>query len=136
MPRTSSSVEYSEMIGAVLRARRIEAGLTQAQVGERLDVGQSYINRVETGRINMTIGQLGRLCEALDATLRVRLDVPERDPLLDRMLERGGRRAGSPSPRPPDAAAASRRVRKSCGLSGGMRAGALNCVSCLGSVSM
>lgn len=87
MPRTSSSVEYSKMVGAVLRARRIEAGLTQAEVGERLNVGQSYINRVETGRINMTIGQLGRFSEALGATLRVRLDVPERDPLLDRMSD-------------------------------------------------
>lgn len=91
MPRTTSSIAYSEMVGAVLRARRIEAGLTQAQLGERLEVGQSYIHRVETGRINMTIGQLGRVCEALGATLRVRLDVPERDPLLDRMLA-GARR--------------------------------------------
>lgn len=87
MPRTTSSVAYSEMVGAVLRAQRIEAGLTQAQLGERLDVGQSYINRMETGRINMTIGQLGRVCEALGATLRVRLDVPDSDPLLDRMLD-------------------------------------------------
>jgi transcriptional regulator with XRE-family HTH domain len=87
MPRTTSSIAYSEMVGAVLRARRIEAGLTQTQVGERLDVSQSYVNRMESGRINMTIGQLGRVCEALGATLRVRLDVPERDPLLDRMLD-------------------------------------------------
>lgn len=71
----------------MLRARRLEAGLTQAQVGERLDVSQSYVNRMETGKINMTIGQLGRVCEGLGATLRVRLDVPERDLLLDRMLD-------------------------------------------------
>lgn len=97
MPRTTSSIAYSEMIGAVLRARRIEAGLTQAQVGERLDVGQSYINRMETGRINMTIGQLGRVSEALGATLRVRLDVPEHDPLLDRMLDSARSRQATPA---------------------------------------
>jgi len=93
VPRTTSSIAYSEMVGAVLRARRIETGLTQAQVGERLNVSQSYINRVETGNINMTIGQLGRVSEALGATLRVRLDVPEPDPLLDRMLS-GARSPG------------------------------------------
>jgi len=97
MPRTTSSIAYSEMIGAVLRARRVEAGLTQAQVGERLDVGQSYINRMETGRINMTIGQLGRVCEALGGTLRVRLDVPEGDPLLDRMLDGARGRQATPT---------------------------------------
>lgn len=88
MPRTNSSLEYSRMIGAVLRARRIEVGLTQTQLGERLDVSQSYVNRMEGGRINMTVGQLGRVCESLGATLRVRLDVPEDDPLLERMLAR------------------------------------------------
>jgi transcriptional regulator with XRE-family HTH domain len=76
------------MIGTILRARRIEAGLTQAQLGERLEVSQSYVNRMEAGRINMTVGQLGRVCEGLGATLRVRLDIPEKDPLLERMLAR------------------------------------------------
>jgi transcriptional regulator with XRE-family HTH domain len=94
MPRTISSIAYSEMVGAILRARRIEVGLTQAQVGERLGVSQSYVNRMETGKINMTIGQLGRVCEGLGAMLRVRLDVPERDPLLDRMLHRAHAVAG------------------------------------------
>jgi len=88
MPRTNSSLEYSRMIGAVLRARRIEVGLTQTQLGERLEVSQSYVNRMEAGTINMTVGQLGRVCENLGATLRVRLDVPEHDPLLERMLAR------------------------------------------------
>jgi transcriptional regulator with XRE-family HTH domain len=97
MPRTTSSIAHSEMVGAVLRARRIEAGLTQAQVGERLDVSQSYVNRMEAGRINMTIGQLGRVCEGLGATLRVRLDIPERDPPLDRMLSSARDRQATPA---------------------------------------
>lgn len=86
MPRTTTSTAYSQMVGAVLRARRIDAGLTQAQLGELLDVSQSYVNRMECGGVNMTIGQLGRVSEALGATLRVRLDVHEGDPLLDRLL--------------------------------------------------
>jgi HTH-type transcriptional regulator / antitoxin HipB len=88
MPRTTSSIAYSQMVGAVLRARRTEAGLTQAQLGDLLGVSQSYVNRMEAGGLNMTIGQLGRVSEALGATLRLRLEVPERDPLLDRMLSR------------------------------------------------
>ncbi len=89
MPRTTSSAHYSELIGTLLRQQRVQAGLTQAQLGERLEVSQSYINKMEAGRINMTIGQLARVCDALGATLRVQLDRPERDPVLDRMLSPG-----------------------------------------------
>jgi transcriptional regulator with XRE-family HTH domain len=73
----------------VIRARRKETGLTQAQLGERLGASQSYINRLEAGRINITVGQLGRVCEALGAALRVRLDTYDTDPLLDRMTTAG-----------------------------------------------
>lgn len=95
MPRTSSSIEYSQLIGEVIRKRRNEVGLTQVELGERLGASQSYINRLEAGRINITIGQLGRVCEALGATLRVRLDTGEDDPLLARMAAAGRGRASA-----------------------------------------
>ena len=73
MPQTRSSPDYSQAIGRRLRARREEIGLSQAAVARRLSVSASYVQNVEAGRANLTVGQLERVSEALDAYPRVEL---------------------------------------------------------------
>lgn len=86
MPRTTTSALHSHAVGRELKRRRGEAGLTQAQVADRLDVSQSYVQSVEAGRVNLTVGQLGRFADALHATLSITLAPAQSDPTLARLL--------------------------------------------------
>ena len=53
--------------------RRIELGLTQAQLAERVGTKQPGISRLESGNRNITIEQLQRVAGALGCRLDVRL---------------------------------------------------------------
>lgn len=74
MPRTATSASYNGMVGAELRARRQDLGLSQAAVARRLEVSTTYIQNIEAGRANLTLGQLVRVADALDAFPRVVLE--------------------------------------------------------------
>lgn len=62
------------MVGAELRARRQDLGLSQTAVARRLEVSTTYIQNIEAGRANLTLGQLVRVADALDAFPRVVLE--------------------------------------------------------------
>src|SRR5437016_14415550 len=53
-------------LGLRLRARRIELGLTLAQVAERAKLSLPYVSNLERGRGNPTIDALSALATALD----------------------------------------------------------------------
>lgn len=44
---------------------RQESELSLSDVAERLEVDKSYVANVETGRRNLTLGQLARIADAL-----------------------------------------------------------------------
>ena len=67
MPRTTKSAIFSSLLGRQLRSRRRSLKLSQADVARRLDVSTTYVQNVEAGRCNITVGQLARICEALGA---------------------------------------------------------------------
>ena len=67
MPRTTSSAEFSQLLGSQLRRRRLALRLSQTALAHRLDVSATYVQNVEAGRSNLTVGQLQRFCRALDA---------------------------------------------------------------------
>ena len=71
MPRTASSASYSQAVGRLLRERRGELGESQAEVARRLEVSTTYVQRVEAGHANLTLGQLLRVAEALEAYPRI-----------------------------------------------------------------
>lgn len=73
MPRTTRSADLSQTLGRALRARRQEIGLSQAEVARRLDVSTTYVQAVERGGSNLTVGQLARVCDALEAYPRIQL---------------------------------------------------------------
>ncbi len=73
MRRTSTDVAIDEdavqkRLGANIKRRREEAGLTQAVLAERAGIHRTFLNQVENGRKGVTIGVLVRLAVALGAT--------------------------------------------------------------------
>jgi transcriptional regulator with XRE-family HTH domain len=58
-----------ESISLRLRARRVELGLTLAQVAERAELSLAYVSNLERGRGNPTIDALRCLSGALDLPL-------------------------------------------------------------------
>lgn len=53
--------------------RRIELGLTQAELAQRIGAKQPGISRLESGTQNTTLGMLQRVADALGCRLDVRL---------------------------------------------------------------
>jgi transcriptional regulator with XRE-family HTH domain len=78
MPRTASSSIVSKAVGQEIAKSRRARGLTQAELGERLDTSGAYVANVETGRANLTLGQLAAFADALNAGLVVQLPLIER----------------------------------------------------------
>jgi len=60
MPKTIHTKKYREVIGR-LRAARIDFGLTQKQVSQKLNLSQSYISKVEAGEQRIDILELTEL---------------------------------------------------------------------------
>lgn len=83
MPRTTqSATTLGRVLGEQVRTRRRQLGMTQADVAMRLDVSSAYVQKVEAGRANITLGQMERIVAALDAYLALRV-VPLETPELD-----------------------------------------------------
>lgn len=78
MAGTRTSDIHAKAVGRELAHARHEAGLTQAQLAQRLSVGRSYVARVESGTDNLTIGQLAHLADALGAQLSITFPIPQR----------------------------------------------------------
>lgn len=53
-----------EKLRRTLKAVRVEAGLTQTQLAERLGKGQSYVSKVERGEQYLDVLEFLEWCEA------------------------------------------------------------------------
>jgi transcriptional regulator with XRE-family HTH domain len=71
VPRTRRSAVHAQLVGQRIRAAREEVGLTQLQLGERMEISQPVIAALESGRGNPTIGQLAAVADALQVGLDV-----------------------------------------------------------------
>ena len=54
------------LLCAALRQSREDAGLTQADLGQRLGVGQSYVSKIENGDRKLEVSELVIICRALE----------------------------------------------------------------------
>ncbi len=90
MPRTAASELTARIVGQEIRRARSEAGLTQADVGARLETSASYVTNIEAGRVNLTLGQLARVAAAIGADLQVSLPLIAIEPA--RVAEPAGSR--------------------------------------------
>jgi len=61
-------------LASALIAARLQAGLTQAELAERMNTKQSYIAKLESSPQNVTIKTLERIADATGAHLRVSFD--------------------------------------------------------------
>jgi transcriptional regulator with XRE-family HTH domain len=61
----------SLMLGQMVHDRRVELGLTQAELVERADMTQPQLSRLESGGATPTVPLLARLAAALNADLDI-----------------------------------------------------------------
>jgi transcriptional regulator with XRE-family HTH domain len=76
VPEVRSPTLRRRELGTLLRARRLELGLTVEQVGERLEFSPSKVSRLETGQRGATARDVRDLCDLYgisEATERERL---------------------------------------------------------------
>jgi transcriptional regulator with XRE-family HTH domain len=76
LPRTTTSEIASQILGHEVRRARVEARMTQREVAERLKTSPPYISAVESGRTNMTVGQVAAIADALGVELHIELRRP------------------------------------------------------------
>jgi transcriptional regulator with XRE-family HTH domain len=62
------STEQGELLG-LLQAKRKKAGLSQAELAQRLGRSQSYVSKYESGELRLDLIQLREICRALGTTL-------------------------------------------------------------------
>jgi transcriptional regulator with XRE-family HTH domain len=63
-------------VGRVIRARRLERGLSQAVLSRRARIHASYLSRIETGKVHPTAGMAMRIATGLDVSLNDLLEPP------------------------------------------------------------
>jgi len=56
---------------AEVMQRRIDSGITQAQLAKKIGTKQSAIARFESGDYNPTLSMLNKIANALDAKLKI-----------------------------------------------------------------
>jgi len=61
----------TEQVGQLIRETRKAKGLTQQELGEKLGVGKTTINKYENGSHNITIETLNRIMEALGEKIMI-----------------------------------------------------------------
>jgi transcriptional regulator with XRE-family HTH domain len=61
----------SLMLGQMVHDRRVELGLTQAELAERAEMTQPQLSRLESGGATPTVPLLARLAAALNADLDI-----------------------------------------------------------------
>ena len=57
------------MLGKNVKIARKEKGWSQRELAEHIDSDASYINRIETGKINPSIASLERIANVLECSL-------------------------------------------------------------------
>lgn len=54
-------------VSETLRQARIDSGLTQQQVADKIETGVNYVKKYETGRSSMTFKQFQRIAKTIGA---------------------------------------------------------------------
>ncbi len=75
----TSSSELHDHVGREVKARRVTAGMSIAELARRADVSAPFVSQLETGRTSMSIPTLYRMATALGCTPNALLG-GERDP--------------------------------------------------------
>lgn len=63
--------EATRNIGQMIKEARLEAGLTQKELGERLGISSTAVNKLENQKTSPSVGTLNRIAKALNIELIV-----------------------------------------------------------------
>lgn len=58
-----------ERLQALLRQMRVEAGLRQSDLGDRLGQPQSFVSKYESGQRRLDLVEIRQVCDALGVSL-------------------------------------------------------------------
>ena len=58
-------MNIKERVGRRIRVRRVELGMTQGELAEKLRVGQSNLSYIERGQRDVSVSLLAEIAEAL-----------------------------------------------------------------------
>ena len=61
-----SKQELLKKFGLNVKFARMRQGLTQEQLAEKMDISWTYIAKIETGKINMSLGKVLEISKALE----------------------------------------------------------------------
>ena len=64
--RTKDDEKWLRAVGAAVRSRRKELGLSQEELGYKAKLDRTYISGVERGVRNPTVGSLRRIASSLE----------------------------------------------------------------------
>lgn len=73
-------------VGQRIRELRERAGFTQNGLAEWAGVSQTHLRRVELGQQDITVGQLGLVCDGLGVTLSEFFNVAEEQETLSDVI--------------------------------------------------
>jgi transcriptional regulator with XRE-family HTH domain len=74
-----SKQAHTSHLGALIRARRRELGLTQAELASRIDKSPSYISALESGSVAPSLAALRHIAGALDTVVGYFFEQPTND---------------------------------------------------------
>lgn len=60
--------DFLKNFGLNLKMHRIKAGLTQAELGEKVDISEHRLSDMERGKCNITLKTVNRLADALSVS--------------------------------------------------------------------
>ncbi len=63
------------LLAELLRKIRLDAGLTQSQVSERIGVSQSYVSKYESGEQRLDLIEIEEVCKAVGISLRTFIEL-------------------------------------------------------------
>ena len=66
MKKSLSKAELLKKFGLNVKIARLKKGLTQEQLAELMNIPLTYIARIETGKINMSLGKILELANTLN----------------------------------------------------------------------
>jgi transcriptional regulator with XRE-family HTH domain len=77
--RKSIHTEEAKILQELLRKARVEAGLTQEQLADRLETGQAVVSNYERGERRLDLIELTQVLDAIGLPLRTFIDRYERE---------------------------------------------------------
>jgi len=68
--------ELYKIIGRNIQKERLKQGLTQETFAELMDVSWSYVSKIESGVLNLSIGKIFEISKFLNTDINILLEVP------------------------------------------------------------